>query len=111
MAKLKKKIFKLQIKGLDWTVHGMTNQQYTRSHGKDSAAITYLQDREMFFNLSHFNTEFVRHELGHAYVASSGTTSSSLTTDQIEELMCEIIGEHGLEIVQQADRIVNFLLK
>lgn len=107
----KKKSFKLHIKGLEWTVYGQSNLQYIRAHGKDSAAITYLTDREMYFNVNHFNSEFVRHELLHAYVASSGVTSSSLSADQIEELCCEIFGEHGVEMMGQADKIVNFLLK
>lgn len=107
----KKKSLKINIKGLEWTVVGQTASAYTRAHGRDSAAITYLQDRVMYFNLSHFNSEFVRHELGHAYAASCGTTSSSLSADQVEELMCEIIGEHGPELIVLADKIVNFLLK
>lgn len=107
----KKKSLKIHIKGLEWTVVGQTASAYTRAHGKDSAAITYIVDRVMYFNVSHFNSEYVRHELGHAFAASCGTTSSSLTADQIEELMCEIIGEHGPELMGLADKIVNFLLK
>lgn len=107
----KKKSLKISIKGLEWTIYSQSNMSYVRKHGNDSGAITYLQDREVFFNSGHFNPGYVRHELLHCYIASSGTNSSNLTKDQLEELCCEIVEEHYFEIGALADKIVNFILK
>lgn len=107
----KKKALKITIKGVEWTIFAQSNTQYIRAHGKDSGAITYLRDREIYFNTGHFTPGYVRHELLHAYVSSSGTTSSNLTADQVEELCAEIVEEHFYEIGGLTDKIVNFLLK
>jgi hypothetical protein len=107
----KKKSLKVRIKGLEWTIFGQSNASYVREHGKDSGAITYPQDREIYFNTNHFTPGYVRHELLHAFVSSCGTNSSSLTADQVEELCAEIVEEHYYEIGDIANTIVNFLLK
>lgn len=106
-----KKSLKIQIKGLDWTVFGQSNKSYARAHGSDSAAITDINEREIYFNLDHFTTSYCRHEIFHAFLASSGTSSSSLTADQVEELAAETYGDHGPVMDMLTDQIVNFLFK
>lgn len=107
----KKSPLKDKIKGHEWTFHGQTNSAYIRKHGSDSHAITYTKDRDIFFNLSSIAPDYVRHEVLHAYVASSSTNSSNLTADQIEELCCEIYGEHGPEMDLLVDKILNHFLR
>src|SRR3954463_3468929 len=96
-----------KIKGHDWTFFGQSNAAYTRKHGSDSHAITYPNDREVYFNLSSIAPDYVRHEVFHAYVASSGTNSAYLTADQVEELSAEIYGEFGPSMDLLVDRILN----
>lgn len=107
----KKAPYKSKIKGHEWSFHGQTNAAYVRKHGSDSSAITYTKDREIYFNLSCMAPDYVRHELLHAYIASSSTNSSNLDADQVEELCCEIFGEFGPEIDLLADKILNYYLR
>lgn len=106
----KKKSLVIQIKGLEWQVFSQTNTSYIRQHGKDSGAITYLKEKQIYFNKDHFNPGYIRHELLHAFVSSSGINSSSLDADQIEELCAEIVEEHYFEIGSLTDKITNFIL-
>lgn len=107
----KKKSLSVKIKDVEWTVYSQSNSAYIRQHGNDSGAITYTQDREVYFNKNSFLTDYVRHELMHMYVSSANVVSSSLTADQMEELICELYGEHGPEMDKLVDKIVNFVLK
>ena len=108
---MKKKYFESKIKGIDWKFHSQTNSAYVRKHGSDSGAITYTNDREVFFNLSHFSPGIVRHEVFHCYVASSGTNSAGLNPGQMEELCADIYENHGPEMDLLVDKLLEFLLR
>lgn len=107
----KKTPLKEKIKGYEWTFHAEKSRTYTRKHGSDSHAITYTLDREIFFNIDTLAPEYIRHEVFHAYVASSSTNSSNLDKDQIEELCAELYGDHGPEMDLLVDKILNYYLK
>ena len=109
MAKVRS--IKIKIKGIEWAIFAQTPSAYKRKHGSDSHAITYTKDREIFFNISTLAPDYVRHEVFHAYIASSSTNSSSLTADQVEELAAELYGEHGPEMDLAVDQILNFFLR
>lgn len=109
MAKVRS--IKIKIKGIEWSIFAQTPAAYKRKHGSDSHAITYTKDREIFFNLSTLAPNYLRHEVLHAYVASSSTNSSSLTADQMEELAAELYGDHGPEMDLAVDQILNFFLR
>lgn len=109
MAKVRS--LKIKIKGIEWAIFAQTPAAYKRKHGSDSHAITYTKDREIFFNISTLAPDYVRHEVFHAYIASSSTNSSSLTADQVEELAAELYGEHGPEMDLAVDQILNFFLR
>lgn len=108
---MKKKKFSYNIKGIEWDFYTQTSRSYVRDHGKDSGAITYLHDKEVYFNLSQFVPGTVRHELMHVYVQSSGINSASLTADQMEELCAEIFEIHGPEMTLLTDKILEHFLK
>lgn len=106
-----KKFVTRTIKGAEWHFYLESQTVYKRKHGSDSDAITYIKEREVFFNRPGFDTNVVRHELFHIYVAESNTNSSpDFTKDDMEDLGAEIMGEHGPLIVQEADFIHNKLL-
>lgn len=107
----KKKKFTWRIKDVPWDFYCLTPAQYVRSHGKDSDAITYPHDREVFFNKARFLPGAVRHELMHVYVASSGTNSANLTVDQMEELCAEIYEQHGPEMDILVDKLLDFFMR
>jgi hypothetical protein len=99
------------IKGHTWTFYAEKNTTYTRKHGSDSHAITYTHDREIYFNINSLAPDYVRHEIFHAYVASSSTNSSNLDKDQMEELCAELYGEHGPEMDFLVDKIINYYIR
>jgi hypothetical protein len=99
------------MKGIEWEIFAHSTASYKRKHGSDSHAITYPKDREIYFNKDTLAPDYVRHEVFHAYIASSSTNSSSLTMDQMEELAAELFGEHGVEMMLQVDQILNFFLR
>lgn len=106
-----KKFVTRNVKGAEWHFYLESASTYVRKHGSDSEAITYLKEREVFFNKCEFDTNVVRHELFHIYVYESNTNSSpDFTKDDMEDLGAEIIGEFGALLVQEADFIHNKLL-
>jgi hypothetical protein len=99
------------IKGSEWHFYLESGSTYKRKHGSDSDAITYVKEREVYFNRPGFDTNAVRHELFHIYISESNTNSSpDFTKDDMEDLGAEIVGEFGPLIVQEADFIHNKLL-
>lgn len=109
MAKLAK--FTYSIKGIEWAFFVQPQRTYEKNHGKDSDAVTYPHDKEVYFNKARFLPGAVRHELMHVYVASSGTNSADLTADQVEELCAEIYEQHGPEMDMLADKLIDFFLR
>lgn len=107
----KKKYLKITIKGVEWTVFSQSTKSYKRLHGIDSIAITYPKDREIYFDADRLIPDTVFHELLHGFVDSSNITSSNLTPSQMEELCCEIIGEHYYDMGLLANKIMGFILK
>lgn len=109
--KNRKKFVSRNIKGSEWHFYLESHSTYIRKHGSDSGAITYIKEREVYFNKSEFDTNCVRHELFHIYIAESNTNSSpDFTKDDMEDLAAEIIGEFGPLIVYESDFIYNKLL-
>jgi hypothetical protein len=100
--------FRLTIMGLDWEVYLQSDSAYKKMHGNDSSGVTYPHDREMYFNKSFYTPEIIRHELFHAYHASSPNGSSNLTADQIEDQGCEIFEKYGPLMLHQSDQILSF---
>jgi hypothetical protein len=110
----KKPPYKAHIKGVEWTFFVQTPATYRRSHGadgKDSEAITYPYDREVYFNSNYLSPYTVKHEILHVFVASSSTDSSSLDADQKEELCCELYGNHSTDMESLAEKILNYFLR
>lgn len=106
-----KKFVTRSIKGAEWHFYLESSSVYKRKHGSDSDAITYIKEREVYFNRAEFDTNCVRHELFHIYVAESNINSSpDFTKDDMEDLGAEIMGESGPLIIQEADFIHNKLL-
>jgi hypothetical protein len=107
----KKKKFTYRIKDVEWHFFCLPQSSYARSHGKDSDAITYPHDKEVYFNRARFLPGAIRHEIFHVYVASSGINSANLTVDQMEELGAEIYEQHGPEMDVLVDKLLDFFMR
>lgn len=104
----KSKSLTIDILGTSWVVHLQSGTAYRKMHGNDSEAITYPGDLEVYFNKDSFTPDTVRHETMHIFVASSGSMSSSLDRDQVEELCAELYGQHGPRMDLVVDQIISF---
>ena len=101
----------LTIKGLEWKFYIQTDITYRKNHGKDSDAVTYTHDREVYFNKSRLLPGVIRHELIHVMVASSGVNSANLDVEQMEELCAEIYESHGPEMSAIVDKLLDFFMR
>lgn len=102
----------VNIKGKDWKYILLSDRAYDKLHGDTSNGITLPEECEVHVRKSALNTNILRHETSHIFHFSSLVETASLTALQTEEIMCEIFGEHGHEILGIADFVLNrFLLK
>jgi hypothetical protein len=108
---MKRKPYVDKVKGINWEFHLQSNAAYVRNHGKDSGAITYLGDKQVWFNQVQLSPGTVRHEVFHVYIASSGVSSATLTADNMEEIAAEIYESFGPEMDLLVDRILEHFLR
>lgn len=101
----------LNIKGLEWKIHVQSPASYRKMHGTDSSAITYPEDRDIYFKKDHVKHGTILHELGHALVWSAGTTSAQITADQMEELIFELLEEHYFDLGNWTRIVADFVVK
>ena len=100
----------IKIKGRPWNFTLITDRKFDKLHNEDDGgrtAVTLTNQYEVHFKKSEWCVKDIRHELGHVLYIMSLTGSVGLTPDQVEETMCEIIGEHCSEIVMWSDRIAE----
>jgi hypothetical protein len=98
----------LPIKGRDWEFILLSDKVFDKMHNEDDgsrAGITMPNQYQCHFRKSDWSLKDIRHELGHALYHMCLTSSSDLTPEQVEETMCQIIGEHTPEIMMWCDRI------
>ena len=108
---MKRKPYIANVRGITWEFHLQSNAAYVRQNGKDSGAITYLGDKDVWFNQAHLSPGNVRHEVFHVYIASAGINSASLTVDQMEEIAAETFESFGPEMSLLVDKILEHFLK
>lgn len=101
----------LMIKGISWKIYVHSAASYKRKHGSDSSAITYPEDYEIHFKKDHVKFGTVLHELGHALVQSSGTTSADMKKDQMEEHIWELMEEHYFDLGNWTRQVQDYVAK
>lgn len=104
----------INIKGREWKFIVVTDKTFDKRYNPDGdagCAITIPEDKIVFIKKSFIHLTVIRHEIMHILVFSSLVESSSLTALQVEELCCEIIGEHGPEIQLWAETVMNFFTR
>jgi hypothetical protein len=98
----------LNIKGRDWTFQLITDKRFDKLHNQEDqgrAAVTMPNQYEVHFRKSDWCIKDIRHELGHVLYEMSGTGTADPDSEQVEEIMCEIIAEYTPEIILWSDRI------
>ena len=106
---------KINIKGNDWTVKYLTPKQFANESRKDqvynAAAYTTLDgSRKIVLQKNDCTVGIIRHEIGHAIVYESPVASAELSSDQVEEMMCEIIQREWGLIARLTEEIVDYIL-
>jgi hypothetical protein len=101
----------LKIRGQEWTVKLYTTEGFYKQYEEAVAAVTIPNAKEIIFNDDDLSLATVIHELTHAYFAASHVVSANLSADQVEEVMCELIGELGPEIVRVGRKLSAHLKK
>lgn len=101
----------LLIKGREWTFKLFSDRAFNKLHNiegnENNAAMTIPTMYEVHFAKSDWCMVDIRHELGHVLYAMTQTASASHDPDQVEETMCEIIGQNAPEIILWSDRIAE----
>ena len=106
----------INIKGRDWKFVVIADKTFDKKFNAipgddDGCAITLNDDKTVFIKKSSIHLPVIRHEIMHILVFSSLVESSSLTALQMEELCCEIVGEHGQELNLWAEKVMNFFTR
>lgn len=105
--------YRLKILGETWKYSFLSLELYNKLHpdNPESAALTLSDSREMHFCLSDFTDSTARHEMLHAYYNELPVMSANLELDQLEEIMCDIVGRYGPKLIRQANTICKNYLK
>lgn len=102
-------VFSINIRGQDWTVRVIDAEVFSARYDESTAAFTVSSTKEIVFSADELNLSTVIHELTHAYFSASHITSANLSPDQVEEVMCEVIGEFGPEIIRVGRKLLKSL--
>lgn len=109
---VKKKYLTVKPKDVEWKVFVQTHSSYIRHHGNDSKAITYPDDKEMYFDRSQIRLSIIRHEAFHAFISSTDTEhNADMTASDQEELDCTVYGNNAWAIQKIVEEIVDFVLR
>lgn len=102
-------ILKVSIKGLDYTVQLLDKNKFEKVHGKDLAYLDKTK-RQFCFRKDHVEKTTVIHEVTHAFINSLHLGScNELTLEDFEEIICEMLEDHLLDISRISNQIYRHL--
>lgn len=102
-----------EIKGKTWHFKLLSDKVFNKIHNPNdegNTGMTVFSKYEVHFSKSEWDLVDIRHELFHVYFHMSNTGSAGLDSSQTEETMCEIFGNHALEMIMIADNIAECFL-
>lgn len=102
-------MLKLKIFDSEWKIYLFSEEKYVTEWSDADAAHTIPSTHEIYFNEEELDRETVIHELTHAFYAELCTSSASLTGDQVEEVMCDLVGKHGDKILRLGRKLFKEL--
>lgn len=104
-----KHIISFSVNGESWTFGKLPDRTYIKRYKSGSDAICLLDKREVWVRASSMSESVIAHELMHILVDQSNHSSSDLTSHQVEELTCEIVGRHYAAIPYMVAEISRLL--
>lgn len=101
-----------RIIGKSWRIRALDQELYDKKKARaGSVAITYFHKRRIDLSPVGCDRESIIHELTHAYLSEICIHSAELTTDNLEEIFCELLAKRGREILDLADSLVSKMKK
>lgn len=100
----------LSIKGRDWEFILIPDKTFDKLHnseGESNTAMTMTNQYRTEFRKSDWCLIDIIHELGHIIFSLSPTRSANLSTDDVEETMCDIYSSDYFEIGRLAGLIAE----
>jgi hypothetical protein len=108
---LQDKYFKVSIKGDDWNIYLIAEDDNDTVEEGD-IAVTKFSDREIYFKGTSILD--IKHEVFHVYFGYCYVETANLTQGQVEEISCELYSHEeekmkrtSLEIKAGLDKLVN----
>ena len=101
--------FKEKIKGDVWLVFLHSSpDSFQAATGEDpeaTDAVTQAIKHQLHFQKESADIPTIIHELVHAYYEYLCLDSANITAGQLEEIMADMFGYNGLEIVAKAEKL------
>lgn len=100
---MRTKTFRTSINGDVWKYRLLSKERFEELHGDRCVAVTDKSTKTIDFREDHAKFNIVVHELTHAYMhyLFLGSTHN-LTLSDFEEIVCELMEERILRIVDQS---------
>lgn len=92
-----------------WKFSILSDEAYTRKHGKDSIAVTSIDICEVDFKKSELGLKVIKHELLHAHVKYMYLDSAKINQDSMEEIFAEFVSDRIDLLNKQAKTIYKRL--
>lgn len=99
------KFHSLRINGSLWRAEFLDFKEFTKRCGDDCTAMTDFEKKRIYLHLRSATLQCIRHEIFHAYISTYNMAALDLDDEQVEELACEVFGNHGKLAIQQADQV------
>ncbi len=100
---------RINIRGKRWTINLQLDNEFEEQHGKETWAITYGEERTIYFRPSHIDLPTIIHELFHAYCKELFLNSANLDIDQHEEVIAEFLGDYLSELNRKANQLHKWI--
>ena len=101
----------VQIKGIKYTIKLMKKADYVIKF-PSSMAIMHRHDREITFRDDHVKLSTIIHEVTHAFINTLCLGScNELSLEDFEEIICEMLEDHIIDIQTVSKDILKFLQK
>lgn len=102
---------KIKVGDTNWEVILQYKTQFEEQHGQDCVALTDKTSKEMFFCKDNVTLDTIIHELFHAYMELTLTSSAGLSGPQVEEVAAELVSKYGFILLKQAKQLYNQLTR
>ena len=97
------------IKGIKYNVRILSKKSYTKKYSNSYAHVN-RDSREIIFRDDHIKKTTVIHEVTHAFINTLCLGScNDLTLEDFEEIICEMLEVHLMDINRVSNEILSFL--